>query len=57
MIAAGTGVSDIAEQLSLSVKTVSTHKTHIMAKMNFANVSELIRYAIRHRIVEDSGDS
>jgi len=43
-IAGGKTVSDIAKQLSLSVKTISTHKTRIMRKMGLANQTELIRY-------------
>jgi DNA-binding NarL/FixJ family response regulator len=51
MIANGESISDIANSLNLSVKTVSTHKTHILEKMGCANVAELIRYAIRHELV------
>ncbi|MGW8183048.1 MAG: response regulator [Burkholderiales bacterium] len=53
-IAGGKTVSDIAKQLSLSVKTISTHKTRIMRKMGLANQTELIRYAIEHRLLDDS---
>ena len=53
-IAGGRTVSDIAKQLSLSVKTISTHKTRIMRKMGLANQTELIRYAIEHRLLDDS---
>jgi DNA-binding NarL/FixJ family response regulator len=52
MIAAGEGVSEIAETLSLSVKTVSTHKARIMQKMNLANHTELVRYALAHGLVD-----
>ena len=38
-------------QLNLSVKTVSTHKARLMQKMNIDNQTELIRYAINHRLV------
>lgn len=51
LIAAGDSVGDIADRLSLSVKTVSTHKTHVLEKMGCANVAELIRYAIRHNLL------
>jgi len=51
LIAAGRTVTEIAQQLSLSVKTVSTHKTRIMEKMNLANPSELIRYAIDNKLI------
>ena len=52
-LASGKGVTDIAAQLNLSVKTVSTHKARIMQKMNISNPAELIRYAIHHRLVDD----
>jgi len=53
-LASGKTVSDIAAQLNLSVKTVSTHKARIMQKMNMSNPAELIRYAIHHRLVDDT---
>ena len=52
LIAAGQTVTEIARQLSLSVKTISTHKTRIMAKMNFANPADLIRYAIENKLIK-----
>jgi DNA-binding NarL/FixJ family response regulator len=55
MIANGLAVSDIAARLNLSVKTVSTHKSNILQKMNMATQGELIRYAITHRLVDDAG--
>ena len=54
-IASGKSVSDIAERLNLSVKTVSTHKSNILQKMHMTTQAELIRYALTHRLVEDSG--
>ena len=53
MIARGASVSDIARELSLSVKTISTHKTRIMEKMGLANQAELIRYALEHRLLDE----
>lgn len=53
MIAAGSGVGEIALELALSVKTVSTHKTRIMQKMNLANQTELVRYALRHKLLDE----
>jgi two-component system invasion response regulator UvrY len=53
-IVAGKTVTEIAQQLALSVKTVSTHKTRIMEKMNLANQAELVRYAIRHNLADES---
>ncbi len=53
LIADGKSVSEIAKQLTLSVKTISTHKTRIMRKMRLANQAELIRYAIEHELLDD----
>jgi len=57
LIAAGESITAIADGLALSVKTVSTHKARIMQKMNFANVTELIRYALKHQLVGETGDA
>ena len=50
-LAAGKTVSEIAAQLNLSVKTVSTHKARLMQKMSLPNQAELIRYALTHKLV------
>ena len=50
----GKGLTEIAAELSLSVKTISTHKTHILQKMDLANTAELVRYAIAHGLVTTS---
>ena len=50
LLVAGRSVSEIAAQLHLSVKTVSTHKTRILQKMSASSVADLVRYAIRYRI-------
>jgi len=52
MIGAGRTVSEIAEELSLSVKTVSTYRTHILEKMNLKNNAELMLYVITNRLLE-----
>lgn len=51
-IVRGMALTAIAAELSLSVKTVSTHKTHILAKMNMSNQIDLVRYAIDHQLVD-----
>jgi DNA-binding NarL/FixJ family response regulator len=56
MIAEGRSVSDIAERLNLSVKTVSTHKANIMQKMRMETAGELIRYALVHQLVDAASD-
>lgn len=52
MIVQGKSVSEIAQQLSLSIKTVSTYRTRVLDKMNVRSNAELARYAVEHRIVE-----
>ena len=54
-LAAGASVSEIAAALKLSAKTVSTHKANGMAKMRLANQSELVRYALKHGLIDDVG--
>jgi DNA-binding NarL/FixJ family response regulator len=47
MIAEGKRVKEIAFDLRLSVKTVETHRAHVMQKLGVRSVAELTRYAIR----------
>lgn len=51
MLAAGKSVSEIAEQISLSVTTVSTYRARIMTKMNLKNNAELTRYTIENKLL------
>jgi two-component system, NarL family, invasion response regulator UvrY len=51
MISSGKTVSTIAEELNLSVKTVSTHRVHILEKMKMKNNAELTNYAIKHQVI------
>jgi len=53
MLVSGKSVSDIAGALTLSVKTVSTHKARLMQKLGVSNTSEMFRYAMLHRLVDD----
>lgn len=48
MLGSGKTVSHIAEELSLSVKTVSTYRTRILEKMRMQNNAELIHYAVQN---------
>jgi len=50
-IASGSSVSEIAEQMHLSVKTVSTYRTRLLDKMGMTTNSELTRYAIQNGLV------
>jgi two-component system, NarL family, invasion response regulator UvrY len=51
-IASGKMVADIAREMSLSVKTISTYRARILEKMGMKNNAELMHYAIQHRLVE-----
>ena len=51
MLVAGKRGWEIASELSVSEKTVSTHKINVLRKMNLANRTELIRYAIREQLL------
>lgn len=55
-VASGESISEIAQALCVSVKTVSTYKTHILEKMQMPNETALVRYAIRHKLLEDSDE-
>ncbi|MEY2548075.1 MAG: two-component system, NarL family, invasion response regulator UvrY [Verrucomicrobiota bacterium] len=50
-IARGGSVKEIAGQLSLSVKTISTYHTHILDKLDLRNDAELGEYALRHGLI------
>ena len=50
LLASGKTVTEVAEKLGLSVKTVSTYRARILQKLGFKNTAELIQYAIRHEI-------
>ncbi len=52
MLVMGRTLTEIAAELSLSVKTISTHKTHILQKMNLSSAAELIRYAVAHDLAD-----
>lgn len=53
LIVQGLGVTEIGRQLSLSTKTVSTHKASIFAKMNMTNTAELVRYAVQNHLIDE----
>ncbi|AMP07042.1 response regulator transcription factor [Collimonas pratensis] len=52
LLARGKSVNEVAEEPSISNKTVRTHKTPLMQKMNFQNNAELMRYAITYNLIE-----
>jgi DNA-binding NarL/FixJ family response regulator len=50
LIGAGKSVGEIATELSLSPKTVSTYRTRILQKLGLRTSAELIRYALQHQL-------
>jgi len=51
LIASGHTVSEIADELSLSVKTISTNRSRILNKLHFKNNAQLICYAVKNHLV------
>lgn len=52
MIALGHSNAEVAEQLHLSVRTVETHRAHIQQKLRRDSRSDLVRYALEHKLIE-----
>jgi two-component system, NarL family, invasion response regulator UvrY len=51
-LAAGQAVSDIADELCISVKTVSTYRSRVLEKMNFTTNADLTAYALRNELIQ-----
>jgi DNA-binding NarL/FixJ family response regulator len=52
MMVHGRSITEIAMQLHLSVKTVSTHKARILQKMNMLSIADLVRYAVANGLMD-----
>jgi DNA-binding NarL/FixJ family response regulator len=52
LLASGKAVSDVAEMLSLSDKTVSTYRGRILEKLQLRTTADLVRYALEHSLIE-----
>lgn len=52
MIASGKTITQIADELHLAVTTIGTHRTRILEKMEMTTTTELIRYALRNKLVD-----
>lgn len=52
MFASGKTLKEIADELCLSIQTISTYRSRILEKMNMNSIAEVIRYAVKHGIVE-----
>lgn len=53
LLVVGKRVNDIADQLNISNKTVSTHKLNLMLKMKLSNTADLVHYAVQHNLLTD----
>jgi DNA-binding NarL/FixJ family response regulator len=53
MIGSGKTVTEIAQQLTLSVKTISMYRSRLLQKMSLRNNAELTHYALRNQLVPD----
>jgi DNA-binding NarL/FixJ family response regulator len=52
LLAEGKSNKEVAQCLGISVKTAETHRANIMLKLNFHSVTELVRYAVRNKIIQ-----
>ena len=52
LVAEGRSTKELADRLGITPKTAETHRTNIMRKLNLHSVSEVVRYAIRNKLVE-----
>ena len=52
MLASGKTVTEMADELALSVKTISTYRARILEKMDMKNNAELIHYAVQNQLVD-----
>jgi DNA-binding NarL/FixJ family response regulator len=55
LLGQGKTVSQIAAELSLSVKTVSTYRHRVLVKLNLKTNGEVIHYTLQHKLVEGAG--
>ena len=51
LVASGKSNSEIADELFISIKTVDTHKSHILDKLGLKNTAELVRFAIKNKLI------
>ena len=57
MLAIGKSITEIADPLHLSAKTISTHKTNILKKMGMKTMSDMIQYSVRNNLIGQTSDS
>ena len=52
LLAEGRSNKEVADALGISVRTAETHRASILRKLSLASVADLVRYAIRHKMIE-----
>ena len=52
LLAEGKSNKEVASILGVSTRTAESHRNHIMDKMNFASFSEIVRFAVRNKLIE-----
>ena len=52
LMASGKTLMEIAEELSLSAKTVSTYRTRLLEKMGLSTNADLVRYVVEHDLMK-----
>jgi DNA-binding NarL/FixJ family response regulator len=52
LLAEGRTCKEVAVALAISVKTAETHRTNVMRKLRMHSVSELVRFAVKHHMIE-----
>ena len=53
LLVRGKKINEIAHQLAISNKTVSSHKKRLMEKMHFCSMADLMRYAVQRRLFDE----
>jgi DNA-binding NarL/FixJ family response regulator len=51
LVAEGRTNQEIADQLTLSIKTVQTHRANVMEKLDLRDITHLVRFAVRHGLI------
>ena len=52
LLGAGKSNKEVASIINVSTRTVESHRNHIMQKMKFGSFSDLVRFAVRHNLVD-----
>lgn len=53
LVAEGRTNQEIADQLTLSIKTVQTHRANVMEKLDLRDITHLVRFAVKHRLIAE----